>query len=171
MKYYHIITTLVLALVISSCGETGTEDLVAVGGKKYGGEFKFMSEEKITTLLPTSSGTQYSSRLISQIFEPLLQLDPQTMEVIPAVAESFKVSDDAKVYTFTIRKGIVFHEDDCLSSGHELDANDVKFSLDLACSGLSINSIGYLLINRIQGAKEFNKKSKSKTNDESIRND
>jgi oligopeptide transport system substrate-binding protein len=161
MKYYHIITTLVLALVISSCGETGTEDLVAVGGKKYGGEFKFMSEEKITTLLPTSSGTQYSSRLISQIFEPLLQLDPQTMEVIPAVAESFKVSDDAKVYTFTIRKGIVFHEDDCLSSGHELDANDVKFSLDLACSGLSINSIGYLLINRIQGAKEFNKKSKT----------
>ncbi len=161
MKYYHIITTLVLALVISSCGETGIEDLVAVGGKKYGGEFKFMSEEKITTLLPTSSGTQYSSRLISQIFEPLLQLDPQTMEVIPAVAESFKVSDDAKVYTFTIRKGIVFHEDDCLSSGHELDANDVKFSLDLACSGLSINSIGYLLINRIQGAKEFNKKSKT----------
>lgn len=161
MKYYHIITTLVLALVISSCGETGTEDLVAVGGKKYGGEFKFMSEEKITTLLPTSSGTQYSSRLISQIFEPLLQLDPQNMEVIPAVAESFKVSDDAKVYTFTIRKGIVFHEDDCLSSGHELDANDVKFSLDLACSGLSINSIGYLLINRIQGAKEFNKKSKT----------
>ena len=161
MKYYHIITTLVLALFISSCGETGTEDLVAVGGKKYGGEFKFMSEEKITTLLPTSSGTQYSSRLISQIFEPLLQLDPQTMEVIPAVAESFKVSDDAKVYTFTIRKGIVFHEDDCLSSGHELDANDVKFSLDLACSGLSINSIGYLLINRIQGAKEFNKKSKT----------
>jgi len=161
MKYYHIITTLVLALVISSCGETGTEDLVAVGGKKYGGEFKFMSEEKITTLLPTSSGTQYSSRLISQIFEPLLQLDPQTMEVIPAVAESFKVSDDAKVYTFTIRKGIVFHEDDCLCSGHELDANDVKFSLDLACSGLSINSIGYLLINRIQGAKEFNKKSKT----------
>lgn len=161
MKYYHIITTLVIALFVSSCGEPATEDLVAVGGKKYGGEFNFMSEEKITTLLPTSSGTQYSSRLIKQIFEPLLELDPQTMAVTPGIAESFKVSDDAKVYTFTIRKGVKFHEDDCLSSGHELDANDVKFSLDLACSGLSVNSIGYLLINRIKGAQEFNKKSKS----------
>ena len=161
MKYYHIITTLVLALIVSSCGETTTEDLDAVGGKKYGGEFKFMSEEKITTLLPTSSGTQYSSRLISQIFEPLLQLDPQTMAVIPAVAESFKVSNNAKVYTFTIRKGIKFHSDDCIGDDHELDAHDVKFSLDLACSGLAVNSIGYLLINRIQGASEFNKKSKN----------
>ena len=161
MKYYHIITTLALALFISSCGEKPTEDLVAVGGKKYGGEFKFMSEEKITTLLPTSSGTQYSSRLITQIFEPLLQLDPQTMAVTPGIAESFKVSNDAKVYTFTIRKGIKFHEDDCLSNGHELDANDVKFSLDVACSGLAVNSIGYLLINRIKGATEFSKKSKT----------
>lgn len=161
MKYYHIITTLLLALFLTSCGEPATEDLVAVGGKKYGGEFKFMSEEKITTLLPTSSGTQYSSRLIKQLFEPLLELDPQTMAVTPGIAESFKVSNDAKVYTFTIRKGVKFHEDDCLSSGHELDANDVKFSLDLACSGLSVNSIGYLLINRIKGAQEFNKKSKS----------
>lgn len=160
MKYYHIITTLALALFISSCGEKPTENLVAVGGKKYGGEFKFMSEEKITTLLPTSSGTQYSSRLITQIFEPLLQLDPQTMAVTPGIAESFKVSNDAKVYTFTIRKGIKFHEDDCLSNGHELDANDVKFSLDVACSGLAVNSIGYLLINRIKGATEFSKKSK-----------
>lgn len=161
MKFYHIFTALLLSLFFASCGDSSTEGLVAVGGKKYGGEFKFMSEEKITTLLPTSSGTQYSSRLISQIFEPLLQLDPQTLEVTPAVAESFKVSDDAKVYTFKIRKGIKFHDDDCLSSGHELDAEDVKFSLDLACSGLSVNAIGYLLVNRIEGAAEFSKNSKT----------
>jgi len=161
MKYYHIITTLLVALFISSCGETPTEELVAVGGKKYGGEFKFMSEEKITSLLPTSSGTQYTSRLISQIFEPLLQLDPKTLAVTPALAESFTVSDDAKVYTFKIRKGVIFHADDCLDSDHELDANDVKFSLDLACSGLKVNSIGYLLINRIQGGTEFAKNSKN----------
>ncbi len=161
MKYYHIITTLIIALFVSSCVEPSTEELVAVGGKKYGGEFKFMSEEKVTNLLPTSSATQYSSRLISQIFESLLQLDPKTMAIMPGIAESFKVSGDAKVYTFNIRKGVIFHDDDCLSAGHKLDANDVKFSLDLACSGLEVNSIGYLLINRIQGGIEFNKKSKT----------
>lgn len=161
MKYFLIIPTLLVALIFSSCGEPAVDELTAVGGKKYGGEFKFMSEEKITSLLPTSSGTQYTSRLISQIFEPLLQLDPKTLAIMPAVAESFKVSEDAKVYTFNIRKGIIFHEDECLSDAHELNAHDVKFSLDFACSGLELNSIGYLLINRIEGGIEFNKNSKT----------
>ena len=161
MKHYHVLLAIFIGLFVTSCGDPAGEELVAVGGKKYGGEFKFMSEEKITSLLPTSSATQYTSRLISQIFEPLLQLDPKTLAITPGIAESFTVSDDAKVYTFKIREGVKFHDDDCLSSGHELDAHDVKFSLDLACSGLDINSIGYLLINRIQGAIEFNKNSKT----------
>ena len=41
------------ALLISSCSgsEQNVEDLVAKGGKKYGGEFKFMSSEKIKNKL------------------------------------------------------------------------------------------------------------------------
>ena len=159
---YTLFSIFVLAgLAFTSCSdsETDVDSLVAVGGKKYGGEFKFMSTEKITSLLPTSCADQYSSRIIAQIYEPLLRLDPESMKVVPAVAESFTVSDDAKVYTFKIRKGIKFHTDDCLGEGHELDAHDVKFALDLACSGLEENHIGYLLINKIKGGADFNKKS------------
>ena len=161
MRYTLFSIFILAGLALTSCsgGEVDIDNLEAIGGKKYGGEFKFMSSEKVTSLLPTSSADQYSSRIVGQIYEPLLRLDPQSMKVVPAVAESFTVSDDAKVYTFKIRKGIKFHEDDCLDSGHELDAHDVKFSLDLACSGLDANHVGYLLVNRIKGGMDFNKKS------------
>jgi peptide/nickel transport system substrate-binding protein len=151
-------------LMFTSCsgdGE-GVEDLVAVGGKQYGGEFSFMSSEKITSVLPTSCADKYSSRIVSQIYEPLLTIDETSMKSIPCLAESFKVSDDAKVYTFKIRKGVKFHEDDCIKDGREVNANDVKFSLDMACSGLEVNHIAYLLVNRIKGGAEFNEKSTKK---------
>jgi peptide/nickel transport system substrate-binding protein len=165
MRFKLISLFLLTGLVFSSCSdpEETTENLVAKGGKKYGGEFKFMSTEKVNSLFPTFSGDVYSMRLISQIYESLLVVDPMSGKVSPGVAESFTVSDDAKVYTFKIRKGIKFHKDECFGEdSHELDAEDVKFSLDMACSGLKDNKIYYLLIDRIKGAKDFFDKSKSK---------
>ncbi len=161
MRYTLLSIFILAGIVLTSCsgGEVDIDNLEAIGGKKYGGEFSFMSSEKVTSLLPVSSGDQYSSRIVGQIYESLLRLDPETMKVVPGVAESFTVSSDAKVYTFKIRKGVKFHADDCLDAGHELDANDVKFSLELACSGLDVNNITYLLVNRIKGAMDFNKKS------------
>lgn len=163
MRYILISLLVLTGMLFTSCGdsETVVEDLVAEGGKKYGGEFKFMSAEKITSLFPAASSDQYSSRIVGQIYESLLRIDPETMQVVPAIAESFKVSQDAKVYTFKIRKGVLFHADDCISEGREVNAHDVKLSLELACSGLKSNDVAYLLVNRISGAAEFNKKSKT----------
>lgn len=163
MRYTLISLLLLTGFFFTSCGdsETAVEDMVAEGGKKYGGEFKFMSTEKITTLFPVSTGDQYSSRVVAQLYESLLRLDPESMKVVPAIAESFEVSQDAKVYTFKIRKGVRFHADDCLSENREVNAKDVKLSLELACSGLKSNKVSYLLVNRIKGAAEFNKNSKN----------
>jgi peptide/nickel transport system substrate-binding protein len=160
MKHVLLISIALTGFLMVSCAEKELDRtrLVAVGGKKYGGTFKFMSSEKINSLIPTSMSDHYSSRIVSQIFDPLLRLNTSTMQVAPAVAESFSVSDDVMVYTFKIRKGVFFHKDDCFEGEpHELNAHDAKFTLDLACSGLEINNIDYLLVNRIKGAKAFNK--------------
>lgn len=149
--------------MLSSCddSETPTEDLVAKGGKQYGGEFSFMSPEKIKTLFPAHTADLYTSRLISQLYEPLMVFDASKMKVVSGVAESFERSSDSKVYTFKIRKGIMFHADDCFGGdGDELTAEDVKFTLDVACSGMESNEISYLLKDRIEGANAFFKKSK-----------
>ena len=122
-----------------------------------------MSPEKIESLLPISVSDIYSNRILSQVYEPLLRIDMKTMQVTPSLAESFKVSGDAKVFTFKLRKGILFHDDDCFSNDkeRELTAEDVKFSLDLACSGHKKNEISYLLVDKITGAEKYNKISEN----------
>lgn len=153
----------VFALLLSSCG--GKQDLpsTAEGGKRYGGVFRFMSEEKVNNLLPIASIDVYAQRINGQIFESLLKLDPETMKVIPSIAESYTVSKDAKTFTFKIRKGVFFHDDECFGgSGREVTAEDVKFTLEMVCSGLRENKMAYLLVDRIEGAKDFQTLSKKK---------
>jgi len=156
-----ILIILIGFILLSSCQhELDVASLKAKGGRKYGGEFRFMSPEKINSLACISSVDEYSSRVISQIYDPLFDLDLKTLELKPSIAESFFVNDDATVYTFKIKTGILFHKNDCFNGKtHELTAEDVKFSLEMACSNLKINKIGHLLVNRIKGAKSFFEKS------------
>lgn len=158
-----------LAFIVSSCGGGENTPKVAVGGKYYGGVFKFMSAEKVDDLLTISSVDVYSQRLNAQIYESLLKLDMETMKVVPGIAESYTVSKDAKTFTFKIRKGVYFHDDDCFGgSGRELTAEDVKFTLELACSGMKYNKMAYLLVDRIEGARDFQARSKSTLPDAGI---
>jgi ABC-type transport system substrate-binding protein len=46
--------------------------------------------------------------------------------VVPSLAESWAISKDGKEYTLHLRKGVIFH------NGKELDAEDVKWSLEYA---------------------------------------
>lgn len=160
-------------LLLANCsGEDETEtNLVAKGNKMYGGELKFMSTEKIDNLYPTFTGDVYSFRIVSQIFEPLLFIDPESGTINPGIAESFTQSDDARVYTFKIRKGVKFHEDACFKDKtREVDAHDVKFSLDMACTNHEDNEVAYLLVERIEGAKEhYENSSNGKINGKGVK--
>lgn len=163
MGVKNLLLILLGFFVIASCSESPEEKekLVAVGGKQYGGEFRFMSTEKVNSLFPASAEDLYAIRIISQIYEPLLRFDAQSMRVVPNIAESFTVSEDQLVYTFKIRKGIVFHKDACFGGNtHPLEAADVKYTLDYACSGQPLNQMTYLLLDRIEGAKDFYSLSK-----------
>jgi oligopeptide transport system substrate-binding protein len=162
---YNLSVFSLFSWLLVSCGEGDAvqQELIAKGGKNYGGEFKFSSPERITNLFPLGSQDAYSQRITRQIFETLLKLDLQTMEVQPGLAESYKVNESATVFTFKIRKGVFFHEDDCLGGAkREMNVKDVKFSLDFACSGLKENKFGQQLLNRVKGASAFRNKTNVK---------
>ena len=149
-----------ILFLLNGCDLEEKTNKKAVGGKYYGGDFKFMSSERVNNLFPVSSVDIYSQRLNSQIYESLVKLDVSSMKIVPSIAESFEMSEDGKTYTFKIRKGVRFHEDECFQGKpREVTAKDVKYALEFACSGLAFNKMSYLLVNRIEGAAEFYKKS------------
>lgn len=57
------------------------------------------------------------------VFESLVKLD-RTGNPQPYLAESWKLSDDGKTYTFTLRKGVQFH------NGTPFNSSTAKFALD-----------------------------------------
>jgi peptide/nickel transport system substrate-binding protein len=67
------------------------------------------------------------------VFEGLTRID-RSGEVVPALAESWEISDDGKIYTFKLHTGVKFHD------GSTFDAEDVKFSLDRARAEDSTNA-------------------------------
>ncbi len=69
----------------------------------------------------------YSSVLAQFVFDGLLELDPtQGYLPVPDLAESFEVSDDGLVYTFTLREDVTWHD------GEPFTSADVVFTLTAA---------------------------------------
>jgi peptide/nickel transport system substrate-binding protein len=81
--------------------------------------------------------------VIRQIFDPLLELD-ERLEVRGALAESWVVSADQRVYTFRLRAGVRFQ------NGRELGAPDVKYSFERAARGKRP-----WVFEKIVGARDF----------------
>ena len=64
-----------------------------------------------------------TKEILFNVYEGLLKPDSQGNN-IPAVAESYTVSEDIMTYTFKLRDGIKFH------NGKNVTADDVKYSID-----------------------------------------
>ena len=69
----------------------------------------------------------------ANVFEGLTRIN-QNAEVLPALAESWKISSDGLTYTFNLRSGVRFHD------GSTFDSSDVVFSLNRARSENSTNA-------------------------------
>ncbi|GAG55332.1 unnamed protein product [marine sediment metagenome] len=70
------------------------------------------------TLDPAKIIDTESSLVASQIFETLVFID-ESLNLKPHLAQVWTISDDGKIYTFSLRKGVFFHD------GSELDAQTV----------------------------------------------
>jgi peptide/nickel transport system substrate-binding protein len=86
-----------------------------------------------TALDPTTAPAAAIGEVVHyNILEGLTKINVDG-SVTPLLAESWSLSDDGKVYTFKLRKGVKFHD------GEEFDSADVKFSVDRAKAEGSTN--------------------------------
>ena len=63
-------------------------------------------------------------RILVNIYDGLVRYKDGTLEVEPALAESWDISEDGKTYTFKLREGVKFHD------GADFNAEAVKFNFD-----------------------------------------
>ncbi len=134
------------------------------GGKYKGGVLKLNSIEDYTSLFPASINDVYSTHVASLGYEGLLKLNQSTLEPMPCLAERFDIDKSKKVYTFHLRKGVVFHDDDCFADGkgREVTAKDFKYCFEYLCSNHKENKWPTLLVERLVGGQAyFNGKAKA----------
>ncbi|BCS95648.1 peptide-binding protein [Desulfoluna limicola] len=66
----------------------------------------------------------FGESLASNIFDTLISFKESASEPAPGLAESWTIAEDGKTYTFTLRKGVTFH------NGMALTSADVKYTLE-----------------------------------------
>ncbi len=91
---------------------------------QHGGEAVVTYQNDVATLDPAIGYDWQNWSMIKSLFDRLMDYKPGTTELVPALAESYTVSDDGTEYTFVMKKGVKFH------NGREMKAADVKYSLE-----------------------------------------
>ncbi|MEX0673735.1 MAG: ABC transporter substrate-binding protein [Gaiellaceae bacterium] len=111
---------LVLALGAAACGGGAAEG----GAGAPGGTLVFGTASDPVVLDGALVSDGESLRVIDQLFEGLVTLEPGTTEVIPALATDWETSADGLEWTFNLREGVSFHD------GEPFNAEAVCFNFE-----------------------------------------
>jgi peptide/nickel transport system substrate-binding protein len=93
------------------------------GTPKRGGTLIVAKTTEAPSLEPHAQNALSRSRVTQHLYSYLVQND-KDMGIVPDLAEKWEIAPDSKTYTFTLRRGVKFH------NGRELTSADVKYSLE-----------------------------------------
>jgi len=131
------VMVLLVTVVLGGCqGDKGTEystndndsstktafDAEA-GEATTGGSVVVGMTQDLVSLDPhvqTDAGTR---NVVFNLFEGLVK-PTSNGDLVPAVASAYEILEDGKVYSFTLREGITFHD------GSQVTVEDIKYSID-----------------------------------------
>ena len=119
-KLFYLLLAVALVLPLAACGpqdaaddgDHGPTDVLRVG---LGG--------RPETLDPHVAASR-AVVLLYNMYEPLVDLDRDTTNIVGELAEDWDVSADGLTYTFYLRRGVKFHD------GTDFTGEDVKASFD-----------------------------------------
>jgi len=143
------------ALVAAGCG--GSNEESSGGTSSGGGETTAAANQTMTmgwgaeppSLDPGLATDTTSSNVLLNIMDPLVRLNPDTLEAVPSLAESWDVSSDGKTVTFHLR------QDGKWTNGDPVTASDFVYSWKRTLSPELAADYAYQLYG-IVGAQEYN---------------
>ncbi|MDD3958858.1 MAG: ABC transporter substrate-binding protein [Oscillospiraceae bacterium] len=121
-----LVALCIIALSLCSCANPfRAKSRAPEGGGTYGGEVVVGITQEPGIFDPHTSVAAGDEEILFNIFEGLVKCLPSG-EFAPALATDYVISDDATIYTFTLRTGVVFH------NGEPMTAEDVVYSISRA---------------------------------------
>lgn len=105
------------AIVLSGCNPAFVEQ-VSAGEPRLVGSF-FSEPKTFNAIL-----SQQSPNIFGYVYQGLVEQNPLTGEIVPALAESWEISEDGKQIVFTLRENLKW------SDGEPLTAEDVVFTFN-----------------------------------------
>jgi len=108
-----------LALVLAVCLSLSAGEAAA---QRRGGTLVMLVQPEPPTLASYISTAGPIGQVASKVYEGLLEYD-FNLKPVPGLAQTWKVSADGKTITFTLQKGVKFHD------GQPFTSADVKFSI------------------------------------------
>ncbi|MFA0960777.1 ABC transporter substrate-binding protein [Roseivirga sp. BDSF3-8] len=111
---------------LASCSSSGGTDREDAGQKKV---FRYNQAEGISSLDPAFARNQANIWATTQMFNGLFELN-EDLYPVASLADTWKISEDGTTYTFRIRKGVNFHDNEVFEGGkgREIKAADFVYS-------------------------------------------
>ncbi|MDR7520398.1 MAG: ABC transporter substrate-binding protein [Armatimonadota bacterium] len=113
------VCTVVVLLVVATVGGLGH----GAPAVQRGGRLTFALRGDAVTLDFLLSTSPEDRIIYRAVYDPLFEID-ENLNVVPWLVERWDVSPDGKVYTFSLRRGVKFHD------GTDLNAEAVKINFD-----------------------------------------
>ncbi len=147
-RAWHVLgcTFLIIAVMVLSLGcggpdlepeeETQPEDITEAGNDVLVRDAPYGDPENLD---PIVRGRMGAMAVTMNLFDGLVAHDPETAEVVPAIAHDWDISDDGLEYTFYLRDDATFH------NGRAITADDFVYSLERLSDPENASPLGHYL--------------------------
>ena len=131
MKKQHIY--ILILCFIFSCNSSDNDDSFELLNQNNINNYISVPIYKPFNLkINSKDDTSSSNAVLSQIYEGLFWVNPETEKVEPLLLEKFSIDPSGTVYTFKLKNNIFFHDDPCFTNGRgrQVFSEDVMYCLN-----------------------------------------
>lgn len=120
VKYFAIFAVSLFVVFCSSPSANNTDKTI----------FRYNEAVSLTSLDPAYAKDLPHIWVSNQLFNGLVNLDDK-LNIVPAIAKSWQISDDGLVYTFQLRRDVFFHDSPAFAQKtRTVKASDVVYSFN-----------------------------------------
>jgi len=103
------------------------------------GVLRLSTTENWETLDPAFASGVQTGAMVAKLYDGLMRYDYDSTDVVPNLAESIEVNDDATVFTFHLHRNVTFHD------GEPFTAHDVKYSFERLLNPATASPLTWVL--------------------------